>query len=237
MTDDTNDNDLQPDTADLQDANLDLPAGEIVEPEPSGDIDDDDTDDDAEDDEGEEQDEQAEAKRRAQDEKEIEARYQRLGNENARHARRVSEIMADDATALIQCPVCMDGIAGWIYPPDVAPLPDEAVARIRQVIGLPDLTTFEDATDASQCPACKGLGKVKTGSNVPGYEVKECGRCASRGWISLGVPVNGAVLEEPAGEIMTGPTVYPVENDDPQVRQLRQRGFTVIPPMQPVGAS
>lgn len=233
MTDETTDTDLDPVELVGQDATLDAPAGEITEPEPSGDQPDDDPDDDPDDEQGEEPDGQTEAKRRAQDEKEIEARYQRLGNENARHARRVSEIMADDATALIQCPVCMDGIAGWIYPPDVAPLPDEAIARIRQVIGLPDLTTFEDATDASQCPACKGLGRVKTGSNVPGYEVKECGRCASRGWISLGVPVNGAVVEEQHTEAVTGPTIFGADDDDPQVRQLRQRGFTVIPPMQP----
>src|SRR5437870_178803 len=81
----------------------------------------------------------------AQDEKAVEIRYGKLANENNRHARRVSEIMEEDATSLIQCPVCMDGIAGWIYPPDVAPLPPESIARIRQVIGLPDYGNFRQS--------------------------------------------------------------------------------------------
>src|SRR5438477_1493440 len=166
----------------------------------------------------------------AQDEKAIEIRYGKLANENARHARRVSEIMEEDATSLIQCPVCMDGIAGWIYPPDVAPLPDVAVARIRQVIGLPAYSNFKAATFAQECPDCGGLGEVRTGSHLPGKEVTTCRRCGKAGWIDLGTqPQNG---HAPIAEVtpLTGPTVYGGEEPDDEVRNLRERGFTVIPP-------
>src|ERR1700693_273175 len=178
-----------------------------------------------------------EIKARAQDEKAIEVRYQKLGSENVRHAKRVNEIMQEDATSLIQCPVCMDGIAGWIYPPDVAPLQPEAVARIRTVIGLPDYTTFKNATDAQTCPECDGLGETITGSHVPGYETKTCARCNKTGYVLVTQTTNGnATLTEVPQ--LTGPTVYGHEvSIDPEVQHLRERGFTVIPPMQPVAGT
>jgi hypothetical protein len=165
------------------------------------------------------------------DEKEIERRLQRLDAENVRHAKRVGEIMDDDATDLIPCPVCMDGIAGWIYPPDAQPLTAEAVSRIRTVIGLPDYTTFKHAPDATECPDCGGLGEVITGSHVPGYETKTCGRCGKTGWVPMGQPANGTthLVEVPQ---TTGPTVYQTDDSsDPEIQHLRERGFTVIPPM------
>ena len=171
-----------------------------------------------------------------QSQRELEKRSQRLDGENTRHAKRVGEIMADAAADLIPCPVCMDGIAGWIYPPEVSQLSPEAVARVRTVIGLPDYTTYRPASFAAECPDCGGLGEVITGSHVPGYETATCERCSKQGWVRTSelVRVEGEVPHaEPA---VTGPTVYTGDDDDIEVRNLRQRGFTVIPPMQVQGA-
>jgi hypothetical protein len=165
----------------------------------------------------------------AMTEAEHEKRAQRLEAENVRHAKRVSEIMEEDATHLIGCPVCMDGIAGWIFPPEVQQLPDEAIARIRQVIGLPDYSSYVEAKDAAQCPDCAGLGKVKTGSAVPTREVKECSTCSGAGWINLGRPTNGHVEHSVAVQEVTGPTVYGDAEPDDRVRSLREEGYTVIP--------
>lgn len=168
-------------------------------------------------------------------EKEISKRYDKLQRENERHASRLGEIMGDDANDLIPCPVCMDGIAGWIYPPDVAPLSDEAVGRIRQVIGLPDLTTFRPAKFAERCPDCDGLGQVLTGSQVPGSETTTCERCGRNGWIRNVAPPVGVGVPPVAEEVITGPTVYVDDTADSEIRHLRERGFTVIPPLQVPG--
>lgn len=169
--------------------------------------------------------------------RELEKRSQRLDGENTRHAKRVGEIMGDDAAAdLIPCPVCMDGIAGWIYPPEVAQLSPEAIARVRTVIGLPDFTTYRAANFGHECPECGGLGNVTTGSHVPGYEAATCERCKGQGWVRTNELVSVAGEVPHPEPTVTGPTVYTGDDDDIEVRNLRQRGFTVIPPMQVQGA-
>ncbi len=171
---------------------------------------------------------------RALTEKEIDVRSQKLEKENVRHATRVSDIMADDAPNLIPCPVCMDGIAGWVFLPEVAQLPPEAITRIRQLIGLPDLTTYDQAKFATQCPDCHGMGEVKTGSLVNGYEVTTCETCQKQGWVRTQAYRQNGSADTNVPPIVTGPTVAGPEQPDPEIAHLRERGFTVIPPMQPV---
>jgi hypothetical protein len=181
-----------------------------------------------------EQERLAELAARADSEKARKKRDEQLDGEKERHAKRVGQIMGEAAVDLIPCPVCMDGIDGWVFVPEVQQLPPEAISRIRQVIGLPDYSSFRPARDAQECPDCEGLGEVITGSHVPGYETKDCGRCAKRGWVPVAAPptTNGHV--DPAAPEVTGPTVYGVEETPDEVRRLRERGFTVIPPMSQV---
>jgi hypothetical protein len=187
--------------------------------------------DDEQGDEAERDGEPAPDSQAVQDEKALAKRDQKLDAENVRHAKRVSEIMEEGAVDLIPCPVCMDGIAGWVYSPEAQALSEEAILRLRQLIGLSGLEGIKQATFAARCPDCDGNGEVRTGSRVLGYETTTCERCKKAGWIRVGsAPTNGHV--EPEDEaVVTGPTVYFPDNEDPEVRNLRERGFTVIPPM------
>lgn len=168
-------------------------------------------------------------------ERALQARDGKLDRENERHAKRVAEIMDAAAEYLIPCPVCMDGIAGWIYPPDVQALPDEAIARVRSVIGLPDLTTFAQDPNTEPCPVCHGRGQTKTGGNVPGYETRTCARCQKMGYIVTGQASPVAVAAATIAEVVTGPTTIEADENDPEVLHLRERGFTVIPPIPVAG--
>jgi rubrerythrin len=220
-----------PDVGEPDETPAEATPDEELEPDGDGDEADDDALGEPDDDEaGEQGDEQA---RQAQvnAEKAIEARYGKLAKENDRHAKRVGEIMDEDATDLIPCPVCMDGIAGWVYPPDVAEPSEEQVSRIRQFAGLPDYTNFQDVGWANECPECRGFGKVKTGSKVPGAETTGCLNCNERGWLNTRgmTPPNGS-LQHPEGEILTGPQVYGTEPDE-RVAALQRDGYTVIAPM------
>lgn len=107
--------------------------------------------------------------------------FQRLEAEAERHAKRLQEIMGEDAAALVQCELCTPNIPGWRFP--VSPSED-TINRVRVVLGLPDLTTFEPSQWEAVCPVCKGRTRVKTGSLDPKYETKACDECEGRGYVS-----------------------------------------------------
>lgn len=166
------------------------------------------------------------------DEKEAQKQRDRLDNEDQRHRDRISAIMGDDATSLIMCPMCQHVTHGFLFPPNLMPLPHENVALIRGLLGMPDLTTYKDAQTTAACPSCDGLGRILSGSKVPGFEVIDCGKCAGKGWVGqLEMPQrNGETAP------VTGPTTYTPEaltamEEDPTIRSLRERGFMVVPPL------
>lgn len=187
---------------------------------------------DVDEDEGQETDGQdGDPQSQALSEKALMKRDQQLDAEKTRHASRVGVIMGEAAVDLIPCPVCMDGIDGWIYTPEVAALSDEAVSRIRSVIGLPDYTTFKHVTWANTCEECGGMGKVLTGSNVPGSDITGCMRCNERGWINTRQRETILAPGEETPAAVTGPTVYTEAEPDERIAALRGEGYTIIPPM------
>ena len=164
-------------------------------------------------------------------ERDLEKRGQKIDAENVRHAKRLGEIMGDDAADLDMCPMCSDDIAGFIYAPGKAPLSDEAIARVRMAIGMPVYDTLVQPPWAQACGDCQGQGKVKTGSVVPGKETTDCPTCGANGWINTRRrPEQNGSLTDPEGELITtGPTVFGLEPDE-RIASLREDGYTVIPP-------
>jgi rubrerythrin len=182
-------------------------------------------------DEGDEAQRQHENEARAQSEEALEKLHRQIENANKAHAAKLERIMGADFQALIPCPVCMDFTAGMIFPPEVAPIPETVKDRMKQLLGLDAWEDTPGAPWAQQCPDCKGHGQVKTGSFVNGKEVTTCQTCKGDGWRNTAPQENGSahVLQIPAE---TGPSVYGHEvSNDPEIDNLRKRGFTVIPPM------
>lgn len=168
------------------------------------------------------------------DEKEAEVLRGKVDAEDARHAKRVSDLFGEDAPHLLQCPMCAHLTAGFLFPPNVMPIPDEQLSLVRALLGMPDVSTFEESQTTETCADCKGLGRVKSGSNVPGYDVIDCQRCASKGWVNKSAPAPAATgngVHTPA-PVVTGPSLD-WQDDDPTVRSLRERGFLVVPPGKP----
>lgn len=162
------------------------------------------------------------------DERELDRAYDRIRREHERHAKRVQEIIGADFEALAPCPLCSHFAAGYI---GLVELPEAAIPTLRAMLGMPDLTTYVAADDARTCPSCEGRGQVLTGSNVPGYETKQCARCKGIGWVGTGAPAPPSPEANGEAPVLTGPTVYEPVPEDPTVAMLRERGFTVIPPM------
>lgn len=161
----------------------------------------------------------------------LEKLHTQIGNANKAHAAKIARIMGEDAEALIPCPVCMDFVAGAIFPPEVAPIPPAVQERMKQLLGLNSWEDTPNADWAQQCPDCKGHGEVKTGSYVLGKETTRCLNCGGDGWKNTRDPAQNVLpLSIANGE--TGPLVYGKEiANDPDVQHLREKGYTVIPPM------
>jgi hypothetical protein len=165
-------------------------------------------------------------------EKQLDETRKKLDRENERHRARISDLIGDEAVLLEPCPLCTGFADGYRFP--VEPPPD-VIEATRVAIGLPDLSNFQQSTTTRECPSCVGLGVVLSGSKVPENAAITCVACNGSGYVVLNA----------TGEI-TGPTALSngspsqelpagVNPDDPAVKELRARGFTVFPPVQ-IGA-
>ena len=172
--------------------------------------------------------------------KEMEKVFRDLDKLRKDVAGRVGRIMGDEAVQLMDCPLCAAVAPGYMWPPDVAPLHEEQVTALRLLLNMPVATDYLQSEAFEACPKCDGLGRVRTGSKVQNYEIAECPRCFSKGYVATAVgpvPVNGNANEQSA-DLTTGPTVYglePVTIDEGTqavIESLKDRGFMVIEPLQ-----
>jgi hypothetical protein len=116
-------------------------------------------------------------------EKQVEKALESLGKEATRHANRVSEIMGEDALALVPCELCAVNIPGFRF----SIQPNEEVQRaVRAAIGLPTLETLKPDLYSRKCDTCDGAGKVLSGSLVQGRETLACVDCGGNGWKPVG---------------------------------------------------
>ena len=112
--------------------------------------------------------------------KEIDRMTEKLGNEAARHAARVHEIMGEDFALLVPNPT--DWTPGFIFNvPEMHPTPD-ALAELHAILGQSAPLELREADDAEGCDKCNALGEVLTGSRKPGQETKPCSACTGTGW-------------------------------------------------------
>jgi hypothetical protein len=222
----------EPETDGEPDAPVELPGPDVDGPADDDGAEDDDAEGEQEGEQGEpEQGDEQARQQAAMNEQELERLHGKLTKANEAHARKVGTIMGEDATSLIPCPVCSDFVAGAIFPPEVAPLPEHVKERMQQLLGLNNWEDIPAVAWARQCDDCKGHGEVKTGSTVIGKETTRCEKCGGDGWQNLRDP-EGAAVKLAKIPTETGPTVYGQDtSNDPDVQYLRDKGYTVIPPM------
>lgn len=160
-------------------------------------------------------------------EKEVEARFKRIEGRATTWRNAVSEVLGEIAQSYRLCPLCGDSVPGFI--PEGQP-PDEVIAATRAVIGLPDLSHYEQAQNAHRCGNCGGQGVVLSGSLVKGNEAIQCTFCNGSGY--LVVPGEGQPSTAPVAAVHNGeaPLLPGVNPDDPAVAELRARGWFVAPP-------
>jgi hypothetical protein len=156
---------------------------------------------------------------------------------NKHVAKRLTEILGDDATAYTPCEICTAfGTPGWRPGGD---LPAEVKVIVSHALGVQTADDLEQARDTARCADCGGRGYVRTGSLVPDFESAMCLACTGRGWVAtderrrsiMGEPTNGvagAPLPAPAG---AGADYNESIPEPPQVAELRAQGYTVFAPV------
>jgi ribosome-binding protein aMBF1 (putative translation factor) len=169
------------------------------------------------------------AEARLRSEREAEALGKKLDGAQKTYRNRLVALLGDDLGGHIDCPVCMDGLTGFIIHPAIAPLDTEQRNRMMQLLGLDDWEHMPSASWAAKCETCDGFGKIKTGSKVDGRIVTGCEDCAETGWRNLRQQVQTNGNTDTAHSAVTGPTVVQDLEPDPRVKALREEGYMVIP--------
>jgi len=160
-------------------------------------------------------------------EKEIEKGLQALEREAQRHAKRVGEIMEEDAQHLVRCELCAPLIPGFRWPQ----VPDDQRAAVMLAIGFDPEPDLRADTQSGVCPDCDGWGQVATGSKVQGQGALPCTSCKGKGWRGPRERQAGSIVQGniPA-EIVNGPQPEaPLDPDREAARAAAQAaGFMVI---------
>jgi ribosomal protein L37AE/L43A len=163
--------------------------------------------------------------------KEQDETWNTLNRKGANYAKAVVAILEETPVSVAVCEMCADSIPGFrMVPPQ-----DELRAALAQVVqGVAALEDLEEDPDAEQCPTCKGKGVLRVSTDVPQNKVRGCKRCNGAGYLERHAESGSliaAVPDTPNGQ--TEP-IHGVPLDDPVIADLVARGFTVVPPMQPM---
>ena len=113
----------------------------------------------------------------------FEIKLKKLSQSAQTFRRRVSDVLGDDAVALVPCELCMPEIPGFHFDPSIMQPLDDNQARLLEVLRTPGAPEYVAAPDVRRCDHCLGYGKGQTGSRVPGQETKVCGSCKGFGFV------------------------------------------------------
>jgi len=119
-------------------------------------------------------------------EKEIEKMFKRVETANAAYARKVGEILGEEAQVLEPCPRCAAPFLGLIWPPDMKPASAEVRDAVLVSVGEQPAQATMQTKYARRCDACDGNGVVLTGSRTNRDKAINCPECKGRGWMPVG---------------------------------------------------
>lgn len=120
-------------------------------------------------------------------EKEINKRVDALEREKERHAKRVSEILQEEALDLLVCEACEGAIPGFHYPAEM--YPEGSAQRLLYEFLSPNAIGLKHPSRYVRCQTCDGACEVETGAR-PGtltYKIV-CPDCKGAGYFDREQP-------------------------------------------------
>lgn len=116
----------------------------------------------------------------------------RIETANAAHARKLGEILGEEANDLVPCPRCtheslpFGGIAGFVIDSPMIPIDPAMKAMVLASVGEAPAVATKPDPYARQCDTCEGAGATLSGSRTNRDRTLTCHDCEGRGWIAVG---------------------------------------------------
>jgi hypothetical protein len=144
----------------------------------------------------------AKAQTMGDDPKAVQKLRKQVRDERDRHAKRLGDILGDAATDTLPCPLCFDGLMGFVLPMDAGNLSDEQKAAVLAFVGEDMGSELRDAEGVVMCDRCDGHGQLKYPSRNPHTKTQQCPKCAGQGFVLAPQPVT-AVPDLPPAPVPT----------------------------------
>lgn len=140
---------------------------------------------------------------------EWEARFKRIGKSHKTYVAAVGRILEEDATDLLPCPLCEDGIPAFVNAHDAGKVDAETVGKVNAFLGFTPPETLRKSRVNEECGTCAGLGELLTGSRVEKFARKACPDCNGMGFTGPGNGIGVAQVvtanaTQPNGEQTAG---------------------------------
>jgi hypothetical protein len=107
-----------------------------------------------------------------------------LDRERKAHSNKLSKILGDRSTETMPCPLCFEGLMGFLHPGSQAELTDEARTNALAFLGAPQASALKEAEGVVECDRCAGWGQLLYPGKVEHLQQQMCPKCAGNGYVS-----------------------------------------------------
>jgi hypothetical protein len=118
-----------------------------------------------------------------QSDKEVRALGKQLDEERDRHASRLGVLLGDASTDTLPCPLCFEGLMGFVLPNDALSLSDEEREAALAFLGSTGARKLRPAKGVRECDACGGEGVLEFPTKVPHVKEQTCPACTGAGYV------------------------------------------------------
>lgn len=132
----------------------------------------------------------------------------------ATFAKTISSIYEEEGQYLYECPLCPSQHKGFVDIRFAGMVPDDLQQAVTSYMRGAEQVAYHDDPDTRQCGRCGGLGKTRTGSQVPANDLITCQACKGYGYVPPPVPGGNGYVEAANLEVPVGVGVGPLVVED-----------------------
>lgn len=106
-----------------------------------------------------------------------------LKREHEAHDKKLEKILGSAHEHVLACPLCGDGLQGYVFPGDGQMLDDEQKAQVLSFLGEAAPEQLRPAEGAVMCDRCDGHGRLAWPTRNPHLETQMCPKCSGNGYV------------------------------------------------------